>query len=320
MKKILVAGGAGFLGSNLCKSLLEKENKVICVDNFHTGRKENLEEIINNDNFILIETDVEDLNIKSDSFNFLKEQGINEIYNLASPASPRIYQKNPVKTIKTNVIGMMNLLELATCINAKILQASTSEVYGDPEVHPQPESYMGSVNPTGIRACYDEGKRCAETLCFDYNREFGTNIKVVRIFNTYGPNMDPQDGRVISNFIMQALNNEEITVFGDGLQTRSMCFVDDLIDGMIRMMESREAFTGPVNLGSQEEYTMLGLAEKIVKETNSSSRITFKPLPLDDPKKRRPELGLALGNLDWKPSTTFEEGLLKTIEYYKGKC
>ncbi|MEI7884125.1 MAG: UDP-glucuronic acid decarboxylase family protein [Clostridia bacterium] len=308
MKTIVVTGGAGFLGSNLCQRLLNDGNKVICIDNFYTGRMENIQQLLLDNNFALIRHDIEE--------KITIDDKIDEIFNLACPASPPHYQKSPTKTIKTNVIGMINMLELANKHRAKILQASTSEVYGDPIVHPQPESYRGNVNPIGIRACYDEGKRCAETLCFDYNREFGTQIKVIRIFNTYGPNMDPKDGRVVSNFILQALNNEDITIYGDGKQTRSFCYVDDLIEGMIRMMGSEDSFYGPVNIGNPVEFTMLELAEKVINLTNSKSKLIYFPLPADDPTQRKPIITLAKEKLKWNPKIQLDEGLDYMIYYF----
>ena len=308
MKTIVVTGGAGFLGSNLCQRLLHDGNKVICIDNFYTGRMENIQQLLLDNNFALIRHDIEE--------KITIDDKIDEIFNLACPASPPHYQKSPTKTIKTNVIGMINMLELANKHRAKILQASTSEVYGDPIVHPQPESYRGNVNPIGIRACYDEGKRCAETLCFDYNREFGTQIKVIRIFNTYGPNMDPKDGRVVSNFILQALNNEDITIYGDGKQTRSFCYVDDLIEGMIRMMGSEDSFYGPVNIGNPVEFTMLELAEKVINLTNSKSKLIYFPLPADDPTQRKPIITLAKEKLKWNPKIQLDEGLDYMIYYF----
>ena len=307
MKRILVTGGAGFLGSNLCKKLVEQGNYVICLDNLFTGRMQNIEELLENDNFEFIEGDVtQSIDLKVD-----------QIYNAACPASPPAYQKSPTSTTRTCVLGAMNMLDLATKNNATILQFSTSEVYGDPLVHPQVESYRGNVNPIGIRACYDEGKRVAETLMFDYAREFGTKIKVIRIFNTYGTNMDMNDGRVVSNFIVQALNGDDITIYGDGKQTRSFCFVDDLIEGIIRMMNSDELFQGPVNLGNPGEFTMLELAEKVIKHTNSDSKIVFKDLPKDDPTQRKPDISLAKEKLDWEPHINLDEGLDKSISYFK---
>lgn len=306
-KRILVTGGAGFLGSHLCTRLLNEGNEVICVDNFFTGDKKNIEKLLDNPYFELIRHDV--------TFPLYIE--VDEIYNLACPASPPHYQFDPVQTTKTSVIGAINMLGLAKRCKAKILQASTSEVYGDPEVHPQPESYKGSVSTTGIRACYDEGKRCAETLFFDYYRQHGVQIKVMRIFNTYGPNMNPYDGRVVSNFIVQALKGENITMYGDGSQTRSFCYVDDLIDGMIRLMNSKDNFTGPVNIGNPGEFSMLELAQKVIEQTGSSSTITFQPLPQDDPLQRQPDISLAKKELDWEPHVKLEDGLKKSIAYFK---
>ena len=307
MKTILVCGGAGFIGSNLCSYLLNKGEKVICVDNFSTGNMDNVKDF-DSPLFSIIKQDItEPLEI---------DESIDEIYNLASIASPPHYLKMPIDTLKTNVLGALNLLELARENDAKILQTSTSEVYGDPLEHPQNESYRGNVNPIGVRACYDEGKRAAETLFFDFNRIYSTKIKVVRIFNTYGPNMDPYDGRVVSNFIIQSLKGEDITVYGDGSQTRSFCYIDDMIDGLYRMMNSREDFLGPVNLGNPEEFTILDLAKKVIQKTNSESEIIFCPLPSDDPSKRKPDISLANKELDWKPNVKLDEGLDKTIEYY----
>ena len=307
-KRILITGGAGFLGSHLCEHLLNEGNDIICADNFFTGDKANIAHLIDNPYFELLRHDV--------TFPLYVE--VDEIYNLACPASPVHYQFDPVQTTKTSVMGAINMLGLAKRIKAKILQASTSEVYGDPEIHPQPESYRGNVNPIGIRACYDEGKRCAETLFFDYHRQNQVNIKVMRIFNTYGPRMNPNDGRVVSNFIVQALKGQDITMFGDGLQSRSFCYVDDLIDGMIRLMNSREGFTGPVNIGNPIEFTMLELAEKIIQLTASPSKIIFKPLPEDDPLLRQPIIDMAKKELDWQPAIELEEGLKKTIAYFEG--
>lgn len=311
MKKILVTGGAGFLGSNLCKRLLTEngENQVICLDNFFTGRRENIEKLFANEKFKLLEHDI----INPLPLDFT----VDEIYNLACPASPLQYQKDPVYTTKTSVFGIINMLELAQRCNAKLLQASTSEVYGEPEVHPQVENYRGNVNPIGIRSCYDEGKRCAESLLFDYHRMYGAKIKVVRIFNTYGPNMDPRDGRVISNFIMQAMKNKDITMYGDGSQSRSFCYVDDLIDGIIKMMATDDSFIGPVNLGNPEEITMLDFAKKIIALTRSSSSLMFGDLPPDDPPRRRPVISLAKKNLNWEPKIMLDEGLARTIAYFK---
>ncbi len=306
-KRVLVTGGAGFLGSHLCEKLLKSGNEVICVDNFFTGSKENIAHLFDNPYFELLRHDI--------TFPLYVE--VDEIYNLACPASPVHYQFDPVQTTKTSVLGAINMLGLAKRIKVKILQASTSEVYGDPEVHPQTEDYRGSVNPIGPRACYDEGKRCAETLFFDYYRQHRVNIKVMRIFNTYGPRMNTNDGRVVSNFIVQALRGEDITIFGDGMQTRSFCYVDDLIDGMIRFMDSKEEFIGPVNIGNPSEFTMLELAEKIVSLTGSKSRLVFKPLPEDDPMQRQPDISLAKRELGWEPKIDLEEGLKRTIDYFK---
>ncbi|MDX1699800.1 MAG: UDP-glucuronic acid decarboxylase family protein [Melioribacteraceae bacterium] len=306
-KRILITGGAGFLGSHLSEKLLQEGNDVICVDNFFTGNKTNIEHLLNNPYFELVRHDI--------TFPLYVE--VDEIYNLACPASPIQYQFDPVQTTKTSVVGAINMLGLAKRTKAKILQASTSEVYGDPDVHPQPESYKGLVNPIGPRACYDEGKRCAETLFFDYHRIYKLRIKVMRIFNTYGPRMDPNDGRVVSNFIMQALKGEDITIYGNGEQTRSFCYVDDLIDGLIKLMNSEEGFTGPVNIGNPTEFTMLELAEKIKEFTDSKSELKFLPLPQDDPVQRQPDITLAKTKLDWEPTIKLEDGLKKTIEYFK---
>ena len=305
-KRILVTGGAGFLGSHLCERLLNEGNEVICLDNFFTGDKKNIEHLLDNHYFELIRHDV----------TFPISLEVDEIYNLACPASPPHYQFDPVQTTKTSVIGAINMLDLAKRCKAKILQASTSEVYGDPEIHPQPESYRGSVSTTGIRACYDEGKRCAETLFFDYYRQYKVDIKVMRIFNTYGPKMNPYDGRVVSNFIVQALKGEDITMYGDGTQSRSFCYVDDLIDGMIRLMNSRDGFTGPVNIGNPVEFTMLELAEKIIELTGTKSKIIFQPLPQDDPLQRQPIIDLAKKELDWEPHVKLVDGLKRTIRYF----
>ena len=306
MKRILVTGGAGFIGSHLCRRLVENGDDVICADNFFTGSKENVWELLDCKNFELIRHDItNELFVEVD-----------QVYNLACPASPVHYQYNPIKTAKTSVVGTVNMLGLAKRVRGRLLQASTSEVYGDPEVHPQPESYWGHVNPIGIRSCYDEGKRMAETLCFDYHRLNGVKIKVIRIFNTYGPNMNKDDGRVVSNFIVQALRNEDITIYGDGSQTRSFCYVDDLVEGMIRMMNSREDFTGPVNLGNPGEFTMLELANMVKELTGSSSKIVHMPLPQDDPTQRRPVIELAKKELSWEPKVALKEGLQKTIDYF----
>lgn len=309
MKKILVTGGCGFIGSNLCKKLLDAGNYVICIDNLFTGTENNIAAFKDRPNFKFIYHDViNPLNL---------EENIDEIYNLACPASPIHYQFNPIKTAKTSVFGALNMLELATQKRAKILQASTSEIYGDPEVHPQPEAYWGYVNSIGIRSCYDESKRMAETLFFDYHRQYSTAIKLIRIFNTYGPNMNIDDGRVISNFIVQALRNEDITVYGSGLQTRSFCYIDDLLEGMTKMMESDNNFIGPVNLGNPEEFTMLSLAELIISMTGSKSKIEFKPLPSDDPARRKPLIDLAKQKLKWEPKINLQTGLTKTIKYFE---
>lgn len=306
-KRTLVTGGAGFLGSHLCERLLKDGHEVICVDNFFTGNKHNIIHLLDDPLFELIRHDV--------CFPLYVE--VDEIYNLACPASPVHYQFDPVQTTKTSVMGAINMLGLAKRLKIPIFQASTSEVYGDPEVHPQPESYRGAVNPIGPRACYDEGKRCAETLFFDYFRQHGLDIKVIRIFNTYGPNMHPNDGRVVSNFIMQALQSEDITIYGDGQQTRSFCYAEDLIDGMVRMMKTEEGFTGPINLGNPNEFSMLELAQKVIKLTDSKSKIIHLNLPQDDPKQRQPDITLAKQKLDWEPTVHLEEGLKKTIKYFQ---
>jgi UDP-glucuronate decarboxylase len=305
--KILVTGGAGFLGSHLCDRLLQDGADVLCVDNFFTGSKQNVAHLMSNPYFELMRHDV--------CFPLYVE--VQQIFNLACPASPIHYQFDPVQTTKTSVHGAINMLGLAKRVKARILQASTSEVYGDPEVHPQPEEYWGRVNPIGIRSCYDEGKRCAETLFFDYFRQHGLDTKVVRIFNTYGPRMHPKDGRVVSNFIVQALAGEDLTVYGDGSQTRSFCYVDDLIDGIVRMMRTERGFTGPVNLGNATEFSMLELAERVITLTESSSRIRFAPLPADDPRQRKPDLALAKSALDWEPKVNLADGLKETIAYFK---
>ena len=307
MQKILVTGGAGFLGSHLCDRLIERGHDVLCVDNYFTGSKANIKHLLDHPHFELMRHDV--------TFPLYVE--VDRIFNLACPASPIHYQYDPVQTTKTSVHGAINMLGLAKRVKARILQASTSEVYGDPEVHPQPESYWGKVNPIGVRSCYDEGKRCAETLFFDYWRQHQLQIKVVRIFNTYGPRMHPNDGRVVSNFIVQAIKGEDITMFGDGSQTRSFCFVDDLIEVMLRMMDSPAGFVGPVNIGNPGEFTMLELAEMVLRLTGSRSKISFKPLPSDDPKQRRPDISLAKQALDWEPKVSLEEGLEKTIAYFR---
>jgi UDP-glucuronate decarboxylase len=306
-KKILVTGGAGFLGSHLCERLLKDGNEVVCLDNYFTGQKQNIIGLLDNPFFELIRHDV--------TMPFFIE--VDEIYNLACPASPIHYQYNAIKTVKTSVMGAINMLGLAKRIKAKILQASTSEVYGDPDVHPQTESYWGHVNPIGSRACYDEGKRAAETLFVNYHRQNNVRIKIIRIFNTYGPRMHPNDGRVVSNFIVQALRGDDITIYGDGTQTRSFQYVDDLIEGMIRMMQSREEFTGPVNLGNPVEFTIRELADKVIKLTNSKSKIVWMPLPQDDPTQRQPDIHLAKKELDWEPKIPLEEGLIKTIKYFR---
>ncbi|MCJ7704114.1 MAG: SDR family oxidoreductase [Desulfobacterales bacterium] len=305
--RVLVTGGAGFLGSHLCERLLKEGHDVLCVDNFYTGTRRNIAHLLDHPYFELLRHDI--------TFPLYVE--VDEIYNLACPASPIHYQNDPVQTTKVNVHGSINMLGLAKRLKAKILQASTSEVYGDPSIHPQPENYWGNVNCIGPRSCYDEGKRCAETLFFDYHRQHGIKIKVARIFNTYGPNMHPNDGRVISNFILQALGNEPITIYGDGSQTRSFCYVDDMVDGLIRLMNSPDDFTGPVNLGNPIEISILELAEKIIRMTGSKSKITFKPLPADDPKQRQPLIELAKEKLGWTPEVPLEEGLKKTIAYFE---
>jgi UDP-glucuronate decarboxylase len=306
-KRVLVTGGAGFLGSFLCERLLAEGCDVICCDNFYTGTKQNIAHLLTNPYFELIRHDI--------TFPLYLE--VDEIYNLACPASPVHYQNDPVQTTKVNVHGSINMLGLAKRVKARILQASTSEVYGDPDVHPQTEVYWGNVNCIGTRSCYDEGKRCAETLFFDYHRQHGLPIRVVRIFNTYGPRMHPNDGRVVSNFIMQALTGKEITVFGDGSQTRSFCYVDDLIEGIFRMMNNAEGITGPVNLGNPGEFTILELAEHVIRLTASRSKMVFKPLPADDPTQRKPDIGLARRTLGWQPRVELEEGLERTIGYFK---
>ena len=308
MKSILVTGGAGFIGSNLCDWLVGEGNRVVCLDDFFTGSMNNIKHLLHNPNFEIQHHDV--VNPYSGTFD--------EIYNLACPASPPAYQYDPIHTLKTSIFGASNMLGLAWRSGARILQTSTSEVYGDPVVHPQVESYWGNVNPIGIRSCYDEGKRCAETMFMDYHRMHGVRVKIIRIFNTYGPNMDPNDGRVVSNFIMQALKDNDITIYGDGTQTRSFQYIDDLIEGMVRMMATPDDFTGPVNIGNPHEFTMLELAEKVIELTGSKSKIVFKPLPGDDPKQRRPDITLAKEKLGgWEPRIQLEEGLLKTIEYFK---
>ena len=306
LMRILITGGAGFLGSHLADRLLEDGNEIICMDNLFTGSKRNIVHLMQNPNFEFLRHDVID--------PFKLE--VDQIYNLACPASPAHYQYNAIKTIKTSVMGAINCLGLAKRVNARVFQASTSEVYGDPEVHPQPESYWGSVNPIGIRSCYDEGKRCAETLFFDYHRQNGVDIRIVRIFNTYGPRMSPQDGRVVSNFIVQALRGEDITIFGDGSQTRSFCYYSDLIDGFVRLME-QDKLEGPVNIGNPGEFTMLELAEKVMHLTGTQSKIVYEALPEDDPKQRQPDIELAKTELGWEPRVSLDEGLVETIDYFR---
>jgi UDP-glucuronate decarboxylase len=306
-KKILVTGGAGFLGSHLCKRLLDEGHSVICVDNFYTSTRQNLEALQTHPEFELLEHDV----------TIPLSVDVQQIYNLACPASPIHYQRDPVATTRTSVDGAIHMLDLATRTGARVLQASTSEVYGDPEVHPQQEDYWGNVNPIGIRSCYDEGKRCAETLFFDYYRQYQTDIKVARIFNTYGPRMLPDDGRVVSNFIMQALQQKDITIYGDGSQTRSFCYVDDLVEGLISLMESGDDLTGPVNLGNPGEFTILELAEKVIAMTGSTSKISFEPLPEDDPTQRQPDITLARNELGWEPKVSLDEGLVPTVAYFQ---
>jgi len=306
-KRVLVTGGAGFLGSHLCDRLLAQGCDVLCLDNFFTGSKANIQRMMGNPNFELLRHDI--------TFPLYVE--VDEIYNLACPASPIHYQFDPVQTTKTSVHGAINVLGLAKRLKARVLQASTSEVYGDPQIHPQPESYWGHVNPTGIRSCYDEGKRCAETLFFDYFRQHKLRIKIARIFNTYGPFMHPYDGRVVSSFIVQALQNQPITVFGDGSQTRSFCYVDDLTDGLIRLMNSPDDLTGPINMGNPDEFSILELAEIVIQLTGSRSKIIFDPLPQDDPLQRRPDISLAQKHLDWRPRVKLKDGLQKTIQYFK---
>lgn len=308
MSRILVTGGAGFIGSHLCERLLMDGHEVICLDNFFTGRRKNIEHLLSNPYFEFVRHDV--------ITPYMAE--VDEIYNLACPASPVHYQYNPIKTVKTSVMGAINMLGLAKRIKAKVLQASTSEVYGDPDVHPQPEAYWGNVNPIGVRSCYDEGKRCAETLFMDYHRQNAVRIKIIRIFNTYGPRMNPDDGRVVSNFIVQALKGQDITIFGDGQQTRSFQYVDDLVEGMIRMMNTPEHITGPVNIGNPNEFSMIELATKVIELTGSNSKLVFQPLPSDDPKQRQPDIQLAKVLLDnWKPDVQLDEGLKKTIDYFR---
>lgn len=305
-KKILVTGGAGFIGSHLCKKLLEENNEVLCLDNYFTGSKINILSMLDNPMFELIRHDIVNPYIAE----------VDEIYNLACPASPIHYQHNPIQTVKISVMGAINMLETAKATGAKILQASTSEVYGDPKIHPQVESYWGNVNPIGERSCYDEGKRCAETLFMDYHRQSNLKIKIIRIFNTYGPNMHPNDGRVVSNFIVQCLRNEDITIYGDGNQSRSFQYVDDLIEGMIKIMATPNSFIGPVNIGNPNEFTILELAQTVIRLTNSKSKLIFKPLPMDDPQQRKPDISLAKEKLNWTPKIELEEGLKKTIFYF----
>ncbi len=307
MKKIMITGGAGFLGSHLCDRLIREGHDVLCVDNYFTGSKKNIAHLLGNANFELLRHDV--------TFPLYVE--VQQIYNVACPASPVHYQFDPVQTTKTSVHGAINMLGLAKRVKARILQASTSEVYGDPEIHPQTEDYWGRVNPIGIRSCYDEGKRCAETLFFDYFRQHGLDIKVVRIFNTYGPRMHPNDGRVVSNFIVQALKGQDITIYGDGSQTRSFCYVDDLIEGMVSMMQTDAGFTGPVNMGNPDEFSMLELAENVLRLTKSRSKLSFKTLPQDDPRQRQPDIALARQTLNWQPKVKLEDGLRETIAYFK---
>ena len=307
MKRILVSGGAGFIGSHLCTRLVNEGHDVICLDNFFTGSKDNIKHLMGNHHFEVVRHDV--------TYPYSAE--VDEIYNLACPASPIHYQHDPIQTAKTSVMGAINMLGLAMRLDAKILQASTSEVYGDPIIHPQPESYWGNVNPVGYRSCYDEGKRCAETLFMDYYRQNQTRIKIIRIFNTYGPRMLPNDGRVVSNLIIQALNNEDITIYGDGKQTRSFQYIDDLIEGMVRMMDTEDDFTGPINIGNPNEFPVLELAERVIRMTGSTSKIVFKPLPTDDPKQRQPDIKLAKEKLGWQPTVELEDGLKRMIEYFK---
>lgn len=307
MSRVLVTGGAGFLGSHLCDRLLERGCSVVCLDNFFTGSQRNIEHLLAHADFELLQHDV----------IVPLDVAVERIFNLACPASPLHYQRNPVQTIRTSVLGAINMLDLARQNGARILQASTSEVYGDPDVHPQPESYWGRVNPVGIRSCYDEGKRCAETLFFDYQRQYQLDIKVMRIFNTYGPRMQPDDGRVVSNFIVQALQGEALTIYGDGQQTRSFCYVDDLVDGMLSLMDSEAGFSGPVNLGNPAEFTMLELAEQVLRLTGSRSAIKFMTLPGDDPRQRQPDITLAKSKLGWEPRVGLEDGLTETITYFR---
>lgn len=306
-KKILITGGAGFIGSHLCKRLIDDGNEVLCLDNYFTGNKRNILSLIKNPYFEFIRHDV--------MMPYYTE--VDEVYNLACPASPIHYQYDPIRTMNTSVLGAINMLGLANRVKAKILQASTSEVYGDPKIHPQPENYWGNVNPIGLRSCYDEGKRCAETMFVDYYRQHQVKIKIIRIFNTYGPNMHPQDGRVVSNFIVQALQHKDITIYGEGLQTRSFQYVDDLIDGMVKMMNTEDSFTGPINLGNPNEFTILQLAQTILHLTGSKSKIVYSPLPSDDPTQRKPDITLARKKLNWEPTIQLEDGLKETIAYFK---
>ncbi len=308
--RVLVTGGAGFIGSHLCRRLLGRGDQVFCLDNFLTGDRRHIADLMSHPDFTLVEHDVVD--------PYFHPESLDRIYNLACPASPIHYRHNPIRTVKASVLGVMHMLGLARKTGARVLQASTSEVYGDPIEHPQRESYRGNVNPVGPRACYDEGKRCAETLCFDYHREHGIAIRVVRIFNTYGPHMHPHDGRVVSNFILQALSGSELTIQGDGTQTRSFCYVDDLVEGMCRAMEADDPFTGPVNLGNPGEFTIRNLGEKVIQMTGSASRLVYKPLPQDDPVRRKPDITLAQQVLGWSPTVGLEEGLRQTIAYFQG--
>lgn len=306
-KRILVTGGAGFIGSHLCKRLLDEGNEVLCLDNYFTGKKDNILELMKNPFFEVVRHDIMN--------PYYAE--VDEIYNLACPASPIHYQYDPIRTINTSVMGAINVLGMANRLKAKVLQASTSEVYGDPQIHPQPESYWGNVNPIGIRSCYDEGKRCAETIFMDYHRQYKVRIKIIRIFNTYGPNMHPKDGRVVSNFIVQALQGKDITIYGEGSQTRSFQYIDDMIEGMTRMMDTEDSFTGPVNIGNPCEFTIQELAELVLRMTGSKAKIVYQPLPADDPAQRRPDITLAKSKLNWEPSIALEDGLKETINYFK---
>lgn len=306
-KRILVTGGAGFIGSHLCKRLLDEGNEVLCLDNYFTGKKDNILELIKNPFFEVVRHDIMN--------PYYAE--VDEIYNLACPASPIHYQYDPIRTINTSVMGAINVLGMANRLKAKVLQASTSEVYGDPQIHPQPESYWGNVNPIGIRSCYDEGKRCAETIFMDYHRQYKVRIKIIRIFNTYGPNMHPKDGRVVSNFIVQALQGKDITIYGEGSQTRSFQYIDDMIEGMTRMMDTEDSFTGPVNIGNPCEFTIQELAELVLRMTGSKAKIVYQPLPSDDPAQRRPDISLAKSKLNWEPAIALEDGLKETINYFK---